>query len=322
MDTAIVENDPAREMASREGYVSAHFSPLGVTLQVTASNAQLIHAVADACLGWEAPTDPGGPMLRLSLKVGPVSVSGTGPVVRTDGPRLLIQGDADVDAGADAEHGYAWCRVANADAFRDPDFREQVLDGLILWLVTRSGRTPLHASAFVVGSTAMLLAGRSGSGKSCLALAAYSAGYPLLSDDTVYIEMQRRFRVWGIPRPVHVFPEDASEHAAGPIRLRNGKRKRAIALTAPPKPVTADAAILLMLQRGDHLSLDALEPSEAAVALGPLEPGFDLLAEDVMLALHRLTRHGAWRLNLGLDPAEAIRFLTANLPMLASRAVS
>jgi hypothetical protein len=318
--TRAIESEASRGNSSRNDPASAYFSPLGITLHATANNPQLIHAVADACRGWEAPTDPGAPMLSLSLEVGPVPVARGAPVVRTIGSRLSIHGD--VEACADAENGHAWCRVARPDAFRDPNFREQVLDSLILWLVTRSGRTPLHASAFVADSTAVLLAGRSGSGKSCLALAAHSAGYPLLSDDTVYIEMQRRFRVWGIPRPVHVFPEDAREHAAGPIRLRNGKHKRAIALATAQKPVTADAAILLMLQRGDRVSLDPLDPSAALAALGPLEPGFDLLAGDIAAALHCLLPRGAWRLTLGPDPREAIDLLTAKLPMLLSRAVS
>lgn len=298
----------------------AYFSPLGVMLRVQASHPRLIEAVATACRGWEAPTDPHGPMLHLSLKVGPVPVDGTGPVVDTHGLHLSIRGD--VEAHADAEHGDAWCRVANAEAFDDPGFREQVLDCLILWLLTRNGRTPIHASAFAAGSTAILLAGRSGSGKSCLALAAHSAGFPLLSDDTVYLETERRFRVWGIPRPVHLFPEDAPRREDAPIRLRNGKRKRAIALPSPPLPVTTDAASLCVLRRGDRASLEWLDPAVALTALGPLEPGFDLLTTDIEAGLRRLTRRGAWRLTLSAEPKEAIALLAANLPRLLERAAS
>ncbi|WP_447725137.1 hypothetical protein [Sphingomonas koreensis] len=298
----------------------AHFSPLGVMLRVKAGHARLIEAVAAACRGWEAPTDLHGPILHLSLKVGPVPVYGTGPVVDTDGPRLSIRGD--VDAHADAEHGYAWCCVASTDAFDDPAFREQVLDCLILWLLTHNGRTPIHASAFAVGPTAILLAGSSGSGKSCLAMAAHSAGYPLLSDDTVYLETGRRFRVWGIPRPIHLFPEDAPRQENAPIRLRNGKHKRAIALPSPPLPVTTDAASLCVLRRGDRASLEWLAPLAALAALGPLEPGFDLLATDVEAGLRRLTRSGAWRLTLSAEPKEAIALLGANLPRLIENAVS
>lgn len=312
--------EPATGRSPASDCAFAHFSPLGVMLRVKASHPRLIEAAAAACHGWEAPTDLPGPILHLSLKVGPVPVDGTGPVVATDGLRLSIRGD--VEAHADAARGEAWCRVANANAFDDPAFREQVLDCLILWLLTRNGRTPIHASGFAVGPTAILLAGRSGSGKSCLALAAHSAGFPLLSDDTVYLETERRFRVWGIPRPIHLFPEDAPRQEDAPIRLRNGKRKRAIALPSPPLPVTADAASLCVLRRGDRASLEWLDPVAALTALGPLEPGFHLLATDIEAGLRRLTRRGAWRLTLSAEPKEAIALLAANLPRLLERAAS
>jgi hypothetical protein len=302
-----------------DGAAFAYFSPLGVALRVSASHGRLIEAVAAACRGWEAPVDPHGPMLHLWLKLGAVPVESTGPVVETDGLDLSIRGN--VEAGADARRGHAWCRVANADAFNDPEFREQVLECLILWMLTRSGRTPIHASAFVAGSTAILLAGRGGSGKSCLALAAHSAGFPLLSDDTVYLETGRKFRAWGIPRSVHVFPEDTRREDT-PIRLRNGKRKRAIVLPIPPRPVTADAAALCVLRRGKRVSLEPLDSSEALAALGPPEPGFDLLATDITAGLRRITRHGAWRLTLSTDPNEAIALLAANLPRLLGHAAS
>lgn len=317
---AEIGTEPATEKPPTSDCAFAYFSPLGVMLRVKASHLRLIEAVATACRGWEAPADPHAPTLHLSLKVGPVPVGDARPVVDADGLHLSIRGN--IEAHADAGHGHAWCRVANVDAFDDPAFREQVLDCLILWLLTRNGRTPIHASAFAAGSTAILLAGRSGSGKSCLALAAHSAGFPLLSDDTVYLEVERRFRVWGIPRPVHLFPEDAPQVRGAPIRLRNGKRKRAIALPAPPQPVTADSATLCVLHRGDRTSLEWLDSSTALAALGPLEPGFDLLATDIETGLRRITRRGAWRLTLSSEPKEAIALLAANLPRLMEHAVS
>ncbi|WP_156404864.1 hypothetical protein [Sphingomonas sp. Root241] len=318
--SAEIGTTPATDKLPTGDCAFAYFSPLGVMLRVEASHPRLIEAVAAACRGWEAPADPQGPTLHLSLKVGPVPVDDTGPLVDTVGLRLSISGD--VEAHADAGHGQARCRVANVGAFEDPAFREQVLDCLILWLLTRNGRTPIHASGFVVGPTAILLAGRSGSGKSCLALAAHSAGFPLLSDDTVYLETGRRLRVWGIPRPVHLFPEDAPQLPGAAIRLRNGKRKRAIALPAPPQPVTADAATLCVLHRGDRASLEWLDPATAIAALGPLEPGFDLLATEIEAGLCRITRRGAWRLTLSAEPKEAIALLAANLPRLIEHASS
>lgn len=312
--------EAARDRAPAEGCASAYFSPLGVTLRVTASHPRLITAVASACRGWEAPADPHGPVLELRLMTGPVPVGDGIPSVTVDGLRLSIRGGT--EAHADAGQGYAWSRVPHASAFDDPAFREQVLDCLLLWLLTRNGRTPIHASGFVAGTTAILLAGPSGSGKSCLALAAHAAGFPLLSDDTVYLETERRLRIWGVPRPVHLFSEDAPGQEDAPIRLRNGKRKRAVALPASAQPVTAAAASLCVLARGDRVTLEPLTPPEALATLGPLEPGFDLLSVEIETGLRRITQRGAWRLTLGTNPDEAIALLAQNLPRLIEHAAA
>lgn len=317
---AVIDTGPAWGRQPTDGCTLAYFSPLGVTLRVKASHSRLLRAVTIACRGWEAPADPDGPMLELSLKVGPVSVEGPELVVRTDGLELAIRGN--VEAHADAGNGRAWCRVTRADALDDPAFRESVLDCMILWLLTRHGRTPIHASSFIAGRTAILLAGPSGSGKSCLALAAHAAGFALLSDDTVYLETDRRFRVWGIPRPVHLFPEDAPQYERAPTRLRNGKRKRAIILPPQPRPVVAEAATLCVLDRGTRVALEPLAPLAAIEALGPLEPGFDLLAREIHAGLRRVTWNGAWRLTLGVDPAQAVALLAANLPQLIACATA
>ena len=294
----------------------AHFAPLGIALEVEADDAALICAVAETCRGWEARVEPDVAPLSLQLELGPVAVGD--PVARPEGACLSIRGG--VEAWADAARGSAWCRLPSAAALGDPAFRERVLDSLVLWMLTRRGRTPVHAAAFVAGGAAILLAGPSGSGKSCLAWAACRAGFALLSDDTVYVETLPRLRLWGIPRPIHLFPEDAPEHADAPLRLRNGKRKRAIVRPPAPGPITADAAVLCLLARGDGVALEPLDPAAALAVLGPPEPGFDLLAHDIEAALRRIADRGAWRLTLGNDPREAIRLLAANLPRLAEKA--
>lgn len=316
----VIETELAQRQLWTDNGVGAYFFPLGLTLRAEANHPRLIEAVAMACSGWEAAADPQGPTLRLTLAVGPVSVSDSEPAVRTDKLRLSIRGN--VEAFADPVTGQAFCRVSDSHAFDDPAFREAVLDCLVLWLLTRSGRTPIHAAGFTAGRTAILLAGRSGSGKSCLALAAHAAGFPLLSDDTVYLETQCKLCVWGIPRPVHLFPHDAAGFADAPLRLRNGKRKHAVALSAHPGPKTADAAALCVLVRGERVALEPMDPAAVLAELGPPEPGFDLLAADIEAGLQRITRRGAWRLTLGRDPNDAIALLAENLPQLIAHAAS
>jgi hypothetical protein len=309
----------ASGIASSDGVLSAFFEPLGIPLIVEADRPELIHAVAIACAGWEAAAEIGTPALQLRLELGAVANEGRELKVRVEGASLNITGD--VEAEADAGRGRARCRVASTDVFLDPVFRERVLDCLILWLVTRSGRTPLHASAFVADELAVLLAGPSGSGKSCLAWAAHKAGLALLSEDTVYVELRSSLRFWGIPRPIHLFPEDAPT-TVGPLRMRNGKRKHAVSVPSAAAALTSAAAVLCILSCGERVSLEPVDQEAALAALDPLEPGFSLLEHDIRSVLARITRHGAWRLTLGSDPDDAIHLLTDNLARLAMRAAS
>jgi hypothetical protein len=169
------------------------------------------------------------------------------------------------------------------------------------------------------GGVAVLLAGRSGSGKSNLALAAAAKGLPILSDDMVFVQLEPAFAVWGFPRPLHVFPDDApaGDHEK---RLRNNKLKAALPIGVPT--LRAARAALVVLERGDELAFRAIDPSQAVEELMQLDQGFDLLAAESRAAAQELTSRGAWRLTLARNPAEAIDFLTARLPAaLRGRAV-
>ena len=181
-------------------------------------------------------------------------------------------------------------------------------DTLLLFLLARSGRTPVHASAFLLGDQAVVLAGRSGSGKSTLALAAASRGLPVLSDDTVFVQLDPGFALWGFPRPIHVFAEDApeGEHVA---RLRNEKLK--VALPNVDPALKADRSLLVLLERGTTLALDPVDPSGALDVMMDLNSGFDLLAEDSRAAIQSLAASGVWRLTLSADPQAAVDLLVS-----------
>lgn len=290
---------------------------MGIALSVEAGRPELLAAAAEACRGWEAEGAPDAKPLRLSLEVGPVDAGEF--AVRHAGKRVSITG-AGAQGWVDAERGEAGCTVSEAGLCDAGGWCETVLDPLILVLVTRRDRTPVHASAFLAGDLAVLLAGPSGSGKSCLALAAHWAGFGLLSDDTVYVQMRPELRIWSIPRPIHLFAEDAPEGEGGPVRLRNGKRKVALALPPGPPRDPAKRAVLCVLARGRHVELDPLDPAAAQALLGPLEPGFDLLPEQGQAMRESLIRKGAWRLTLGDRPADAIALLSRSLDRLESRA--
>ena len=230
-----------------------------------------------------------------------------GPVeIEVEGSRLRLTGGA--DGWADARSLTASCRVPRSLAERPAVLAAEVTDTLLLFLLCRSGRIPLHAAGVMCGGTAVLLAGSSGSGKSTLSLTAVRRGLRILSDDTVYIQMLPRLRIWGLPRPLHVFPADAPGFI-GETRLRAGKLKVAAPVPPWPGPPVADQAAIVLLQRGDAVRLERVEPEVAAAALSRLEPGFDLLDRESAEAVAAVTASGAWRLTLTRDPAAAIEAL-------------
>jgi hypothetical protein len=162
----------------------------------------------------------------------------------------------------------------------------------------------------MLGDLAVVLAGRSGSGKSTLALAAVQRGYAILSDDTVFVQREPSFALWGLPRPIHVFAADAPE-GDHPTRIRGGKIKSAVPL--PEAALRAEDCALLLLARGTELDLRAIEPREAVASLMQLDPGFDLLEQESHEALTELASRGAWRLTLSRDPDAAIELVTRRL---------
>jgi hypothetical protein len=78
---------------------------------------------------------------------------------------------------------------------------------------------------------------------------------------------------------------------------------------------------LCILRHGTALALEPLSQDQALRRLAPLEEGFDRVAAAVHEAHGVLTARGAWQLTLSADPAEAIRFLVANLARLSENPI-
>jgi hypothetical protein len=288
-------------------------APLGVPLRLEVRGAG--PEVRTACDCWEGAGE--GPLLELWLTVDP-HLTGTGAAeVAVQGSQLTLKG-VGARGGARADLRRAWCAVSRDFLAAPERLRAEVLDPLVLFLVTRHGRTPLHAAAVKAGELAILLMGPSGAGKSTLAVTADQAGWTVLSEDTVYIQLEPALKVWGSAGPAHLLSADGEP---GQFRLRNGKLKRVIPLRQPLGIHTADRATLCLLARGEAVALERIGPAEALTLVGAPEPGFDLLAEDIRDASERLVRRGAWRLTLSDDAAEAIDLVSRRLPQLRETAV-
>jgi hypothetical protein len=296
--------------------VTLPLAPLDVPLRVEVAQPGAVGAVAAACRGWTGNADGTSEALRLQIELSS-ALAGTGQaVMQVDGSSVTVRGPG-VLARAELDHGFALCTVS-AEYIELPDtLRQEVLEPLVLMLLTRRDRTPLHASGFIVDGLAILLAGRTGAGKSCLARAADAAGFQVLSDDVVFVQLAPRLTVWGWPTAAHLLAQDAPD-AAGATRSRNGKVKQVVTLrSASQAAIASGRAALCILSRAAEPALSQISAAAVVERLWPLDEGFDLLSGPIAKAVERLSVGGAWDLSLSADPAEAIHLLLANLPRLS-----
>jgi hypothetical protein len=206
-------------------------------------------------------------------------------------------------------------------------FRYGVLEALTLAVLTKLDRQPLHAACIAKNDTALLLAGPSGSGKSTLAYAAAHAGYAVLSEDCVNVQMEPRLRVWGMPGWLHL-PVEAASHfdelkGRKPSLIANGKEKLAIPVAdigaAPSLPVAQRAGICMIERRaGGTVALETLDPKALQKAmLSNLDTGLDVSADTIGECVRLLASHGGWRLHLGDDPRSALEPIGRMFEVLA-----
>ena len=282
-------------------------APLGIPTLIIADDPQLIAAAGAAYAHWWAEPPRSKPRIELRLEIGGASSSAdVSPDILVQGSRLKLRArGADGSANAATLKGSATLSRALVE---DLTGLAEIIDTLLLFLLARDGRTPLHASGFMVDDLAILLAGPSGSGKSRLALAASDRGFPVLSDDMLFVQSEPSLTLWGFPRPVHVFKSDAppGDH---PARLRNGKLKVAVPLKGAA--LKADQAVLILLRHGKKLSIRKVAATEAIERLMQLEAGFDLLEDESRAAFEMLASTGAWQLSLTDDPDAAINLVAS-----------
>ena len=123
-----------------------------------------------------------------------------------------------------------------------------VLIGLALcWLLAEQGRYVLHAGAVGIDGEAVLLVGRSGSGKSTAVFAALEAGWRALSDDLVALEVaESRVLVHGIHQAPVAPLEIGGRLVAGAEPLtdrRNRGRISSSVLATGPSRVVGTVAV-------------------------------------------------------------------------------
>lgn len=219
---------------------------------------------------------------------------------------------------ADATRREVVARVTEALVADRAHFRYGVLEALTLALLTRFDRVPFHAAGIVRDGRALLLAGPTGSGKSTLCYVAQRAGFEILADDAVYLQLTPPVRVWGIPGhlhlPVHAAAEFPELAGTQPSLLANGKEKIAVdvraAGAAVEPPVVMRAAICLLTRDGHGPSATSLEPAALRTRLGARpEEGFDVFSAPLQRAADLLAREKGWVLDRGRSPQDSLPLL-------------
>ncbi|HEY3637184.1 MAG TPA: hypothetical protein VGK90_03450 [Rhizomicrobium sp.] len=250
---------------------------------------------------------------KITVPASPVSVTltanrivaHTADVNHIRGKQLHIVRNG-ICVQADGDRGLGSCSFC-MDVTDTELFREAV-NTVVLFLVSQRDRTPVHASAVLIRDCAFVLAGRSGAGKSTLALAGNRIGLTVLAEDTVFVQREPSFRVWGLADHIHVFEKDAPPVVDGPTRLRSGRLKRILPVDKTQR--STDKAALCVLEHGGRIALDPL-PVEDAVGwlTRELESGYDFYGSRMNDALRAIAVGGCWRLTLSDDPRGAISVL-------------
>jgi hypothetical protein len=205
-------------------------------------------------------------------------------------------------------------------------FRIEMLEAVVLALLSCYDRHPLHAAAVAHRGHALLLAAPSGTGKSTLAYACHAAGLDLLGDDHVRVQLAPSMQVWGWPASVRLLADSADRMSAPHAGLRtlNGKRKALIDArdgVNAARLVASSATVCVLARDGGPLALDPLSPEAVTRALEEqLAPGFDRFPASWPAVTRALSARGGWRLNLSHDPLEAVPLVRDLLARSAERA--
>ena len=330
----IIDFEPARDHHHRDVPLEhgADIPVLGIPVRYRSNAREPVRVAEEAFAAWRGrDVAPGGAgespvTVRIVVHEGDEGVAEHAPVRHRmlDGHRFLLHTPGSV-AFVDPSRQEAVGFVTPGLVTDREHFRYAVVEAMTMGLITPLDRQPLHAAAVVdEEGRALLLAGRSGVGKSTLTWAAVRGGLRVLSEDTVFLQSRPTLRVWGLPGFLHLpadaarrFPELEGERTT---LLASGKRKLVVDLArrdALAEPPVAERVGVCVLERGGGGDGDGPERMDAAALLERLtsepEPGFDLFADTVKEPLADLAAGGGWRLALPPDPTRTVPHLRAML---------
>jgi hypothetical protein len=286
-------------------------------------NSEYVLQVVEQSFGERNPAGPADrrerqPRVRVFLQAGDEGGAERVPV-RYRWPereRLVISTPGSV-AVAEVERREAYAFVTTTLAADAGLFQYAVLEALTLMLVTGMDRQPVHGAAIVRKGVAVLLVGPSGSGKSTLTYAALKAGWRMLGEEAVYVQLKPSSRIWGMPRTVRL-PSDSEglfpELHGRPVEwLPNGKTKIVVPVEGelgPGVDSTDRAVVCLIDPEAEEAGLRPATAGEIELALtSEIDQGFDMDVAATHVVAARLAEPGGWVLQRAGHPADCVTLL-------------
>lgn len=277
---------------------------LGLATAFESNSAALMDLVDEAFGGWRA-VEPlvtmGDDPLRVRLARFVGAEHGPQPPqirhLAPDATRIILQSPGSFAVSDPARREVIGYVTTALFAERDL-FRTAFLEAATLGLLSHFDRHPIHAAAIARNGGVVLLTGPSGAGKSTLAHLADSAGFDVLGEDHVWVQLDPECRVWGWP---------------GYARLLTGDRRKAVSALRGRDRVAcyvAEAPTVCVLDRGARASLERVDTRTIIDALtGHVAPGFDRFPARNPVVANVLAAGGGWRLTLSANPRDALPLL-------------
>ncbi len=161
----------------------ALFYPYGFPVRLRSNSAITLEA-ADRSWGTYRHRHDYAPLdIRLALSASSSPACVEPPTFRSQGHLLSIVGDRDNFASLDLNAGFAFGWATEATAQNQEYFRQCLLDVMIYPLLEVKHLITLHAACVMYQGKGVLLAGKSGAGKSSLSYACARRGWTFVSDD-------------------------------------------------------------------------------------------------------------------------------------------
>jgi len=301
------------------------FKPLGATVCI-ASNSEKVLEAAEESFGFYGTVENSAAVdFTLNLCVDPLhrQKSPFPPAsFRALGHLFHISCGNSSFAVADLESGSAIGFVA-AEIVQDRSFfRNTFLECLFYVLAVHFRFTPVHAAGVVFNQQGILIWGEPGAGKSTLAYACARAGFQLVSDDVVHLEIDpasNQLMGWGRPWQIRLLPDAKTlfpELGQEEPRLRSDHQWYLEIDLAKRMPesllVSCRPSILLFLRRGPNAG-SRIESLDSEQALNLMKKDIYLTEQSVLqrhyLTLQHLVHSKIYRLYYEGPPVEAVALI-------------